>query len=233
MLNPILFTERVLGDFLKYQLTTYGFADRHFNTQLRRLHSLDETRYTPLLRGPFHQPRTGLKAGPGVAQLVHEGKPHPLLRERANHPHVYDHQKRAIEFIRAGKTPLVSAGTDSGKTECFLYPILSRCLELRDANAALGIAAVIVYPMNALAEDQLGRLHELLAGSGVTFGLYVVKTREANSDVSSERLALAVHKKITERGWPKCRQRRKRMRCIRRRKECHAKRCGRSRVAFC
>ncbi|MDM3846123.1 MAG: hypothetical protein PT116_14000 [Aphanizomenon gracile PMC638.10] len=32
-----------------------------------------------------------------------------------------------------------------------------------------GIVAVIVYPMNALAEDQLGRLRELLAGSGISF----------------------------------------------------------------
>jgi hypothetical protein len=189
MLNPILFTERVLGDFLKYQLTTYGFADRHFNTQLRRLLSLDETRHTPLLRGPFISLARAFKAGPGVAQLVHEGKLHPLLRERANHPHVYDHQKRAIEFIRAGKTTLVSTGTGSGKTECFLYPILSRCLELRDTNSANGIVAVIVYPMNALAEDQLGRLRELLAGSGVSFGLYVGKTPEAKADVSGERLA--------------------------------------------
>lgn len=43
-LNPITYTENVVGDFLKYQLTTYGFADLRLRDQLRRLLSLDETR---------------------------------------------------------------------------------------------------------------------------------------------------------------------------------------------
>jgi hypothetical protein len=50
-LNPITYTENVVGDFLKYQLTTYGFADPRLRDQLRRLLSLDETRRTPLLQG--------------------------------------------------------------------------------------------------------------------------------------------------------------------------------------
>src|ERR1019366_6348997 len=83
---------------------------------------------------------------------------------------------------------LVSTGTGSGKTECFLFPIISKALELREAGAAEGISAVIIYPMNALAEDQLGRLRELLCGVGVTFGLYVGKTPEQTSDVTGPRL---------------------------------------------
>jgi len=51
-----------------------------------------------------------------------------------------------------------------------------------------GICAVIVYPMNALAEDQLGRLRELLAGSGITFGMYVGKTPERQASVTGKRL---------------------------------------------
>lgn len=68
---------------------------------------------------------------------------------------------------------MISTGTGSGQTECFLYPVITRCLELRDAGATAGISPVLVYPMNALAEDQLGRLRDLLAGAGVTFGMYV------------------------------------------------------------
>ena len=55
-------------------------------------------------------------------------------------------------------------------------------------QASEGIVAVLVYPMNALAEDQLGRLRELLAGSGITFGLYVGKTPQNKADVAGERL---------------------------------------------
>jgi len=53
VLNPITYTERIVGDFLRYQFTTYAFADRNLNTQMRRLLNLEETRNTPLLRGPY------------------------------------------------------------------------------------------------------------------------------------------------------------------------------------
>ncbi|MFH1514889.1 MAG: DEAD/DEAH box helicase, partial [bacterium] len=96
---------------------------------------------------------------------------------------------KAIKAIKSGKTTLVSTGTGSGKTECFLYPIISKCLELRDKNKPEGICAVLVYPMNALAEDQLQRLRGLLAGTGITFGMYVGKTPERESDVSGVRLS--------------------------------------------
>lgn len=52
-LNPIVFTERVVRSFLRYQLTAYPFADERLHTQMRRLLSLDETRQSPLMKGPF------------------------------------------------------------------------------------------------------------------------------------------------------------------------------------
>ena len=45
-------------------------------------------------------------------------------------------------------------------------------------GARAGVSVVIVYPMNALAEDQLGRIRSLLAGTGIPFGMYVGKTPE-------------------------------------------------------
>ena len=83
---------------------------------------------------------------------------------------------------------MVSTGTGSGKTECFLYPIVSQCLRLRDEGVPPGISAVVVYPMNALAEDQLMRLRGLLAGTGIPFGLYVGKTPEREAQVAGARL---------------------------------------------
>lgn len=188
MLNPILFTENVIGDFLKYQLTTYAFADPDLYAQMRRLLNLDETRHTPLLKGPYISLSRAFRQGPPVEQLVSEGILHPHLKNLIPHPTVYGHQEAAFRSIKQGRTTLVSTGTGSGKTECFLYPIISRCLELKDRNEPAGIAAVILYPMNALAEDQLGRLRELLAGSGITFGMYVGKTPELDREVAGERL---------------------------------------------
>lgn len=189
-LNPIVFAEKVVRSFLRYQLTAYPFADERLHAQMRTLLSLDETRQSPLLKGPYISLSRPFRQGAAVDGLVQEGIFHPHMRSRipADITHVYGHQEEAIRAIRQGRPTLVSTGTGSGKTECFLYPIISKCLELRDAKAPAGISAVIVYPMNALAEDQLGRLRGLLAGTGIPFGMYVGKTPNHESDVAGIRL---------------------------------------------
>jgi len=189
-LNPISFTERVVRSFLRYQLTAYPFADERLHRQMRALLSLDATRESPLLRGPYVSLSRPFRTGASIDALIAEGVFHPLMRQRipADITNLYGHQEEAIRAIHAHRTTLVSTGTGSGKTECFLYPVVSRALELRDAGEQPGISAVIVYPMNALAEDQLGRLRGLLAGTGVTFGMYVGKTPENERDVAGLRL---------------------------------------------
>lgn len=188
MLNPITYTEHVVRDFLRYQLTTYPFADVRLHRQMRNLLNLEESRRTPLLKGPYVSLSRSFRQGPPIAQLAAEGLLHPHLPHLAPYDRVYGHQERAIRAIAAGRTTLISTGTGSGKTEAFLYPIISRCLTLRDESAPEGIIAVIVYPMNALAEDQLERMRALLAGSGVSFGLYIGKTPKSSAEVPGIRL---------------------------------------------
>lgn len=188
MLNPVVYTDQVLTDFLRYQLTAYPFADEGLYEQMKRLLSLEESRESPLLRGPFISLSRAFKTGAHVSDLVDEGVLHPGLRSIAPYPTVFGHQEKAMRSIHAGRTTLVSTGTGSGKTESFLYPIISHCLNMRDQGVTHGLVAVVVYPMNALAEDQLGRIRELLAGTGVTFGLYVGNTPEQASQVIGRRL---------------------------------------------
>lgn len=187
-INPLAYTESVVRNFLRYQLTTYGFADERLNRQLRDLLSLDETRETPLRKGPYVSLSRAFKGGAAVAELVDEGVLHPHLKRLASFPALYGHQEEAIRAIVEGRSTLISTGTGSGKSECFLYPVISRCLQLADEKAAPGICAVLVYPMNALAEDQLGRLRGLLAGTGIPFGMYVGKTPRNEADVSGVQL---------------------------------------------
>jgi hypothetical protein len=188
MLNPILFTERVVQDFLRYQLTAYPFADKGLYAQMRQLLNLEETRRSPLLKGPYVSLSRTFEEGIAVADAVKEGWLHPHLTQLISHPHLYGHQEHAIRVIIGGHTTLVSTGTGSGKTECFLYPIISRCLTLRDQTAPAGISAVIVYPMNALADDQMDRLRELLAGTGIRFGVYTGSLKERTKDATGHRL---------------------------------------------
>ena len=186
--NPIAFTERVVDDFLHYQLSTYPLADPGLAEQLRALLKLEETRKTPLRRGPFVSLSRPFKPGALVAELVADGVFHPQMQVVVPYERLRKHQEQAIRAVHEGRTTLVSTGTGSGKTEAFLYPIISRCLELQEAGAPPGVTAVIVYPMNALAEDQLERLRGLLAGRGIPFGMYVGKTPEEDSQVRGERM---------------------------------------------
>ena len=64
----------------------------------------------------------------------------------------YRHQRTAFSRLAAGagRSTVVATGTGSGKTECFLFPILDYC---RERAGARGIKAILVYPMNALAAD--------------------------------------------------------------------------------
>ncbi|WP_329054196.1 DEAD/DEAH box helicase [Streptomyces violaceus] len=97
-------------------------------------------------------------------------------------PWPYAHQADAFARLTSkdGHVPqptLVTTGTGSGKTESFLIPVLDHCQRARAAGR-LGVKAVLLYPMNALAGDQAGRLGDLLEdprlmAAGVTAGLYI------------------------------------------------------------
>lgn len=67
----------------------------------------------------------------------------------------------------------MKTGTGSGKTEAFLLPVISAVLKMR-AEGVKGTKAFLLYPMNALANDQLSRLRNLIrdSGVGVTFAMY-------------------------------------------------------------
>jgi DEAD/DEAH box helicase domain-containing protein len=91
----------------------------------------------------------------------------------------FTHQEQAWERLasdRLALSTLVATGTGSGKTECFLYPVLTHCARARTAGEA-GVKALVIYPMNALASDQARRIAELVASvpafAGLRVGLYV------------------------------------------------------------
>lgn len=87
----------------------------------------------------------------------------------------YAHQEQAWQRLasdRKAANTLVATGTGSGKTECFMYPVLDHCL-----RAGAGIKAIVIYPMNALATDQAKRfakeIHNQPALKGLRVGLFV------------------------------------------------------------
>lgn len=86
----------------------------------------------------------------------------------------YTHQAESLSAWAKSKDFVVSTGTGSGKTECFLYPILGHLHEIAsrrlqnaqkqevELNSLRGMKAIVLYPMNALVGDQLKRMRTLL-----------------------------------------------------------------------
>ena len=147
-----------------------------------------------LLKGPFPEPHRGFAKGLRAPMLAAECFPdgaEGLLPALIN-GRLYTHQERAIRSTHVDDLNVVVAtGTASGKTECFLYPIL---FELYRQHLAAeleepGVRAMILYPMNALANDQRERLGAICgnlreAGSDFepTFGQYIGQTPENAGD---------------------------------------------------
>lgn len=89
------------------------------------------------------------------------------------HDPPYTHQADALEAtIRDGKSLVITTGTGSGKTESFLLPILARlAIEAHGSPASFAtpaVRALLLYPMNALVNDQLGRLRTLIGDPRVS-----------------------------------------------------------------
>lgn len=77
----------------------------------------------------------------------------------------FRHQVEALENAYAGKDLFVSTGTGSGKTECFMWPILSRIASEAAVGfgwSERGVRVIVMYPMNALVADQISRLRRMI-----------------------------------------------------------------------
>ena len=136
-----------------------------------------------LTKGPLLEAAPPYKHGATLADLVAEGVLNPAFPSLASRAvpldrPLYQHQEQAICKITAGRNVIVATGTGSGKTESFLLPILD-ALSAEHAAGTLGpgVRALLLYPMNALANDQIKRLREALAvAPHITFGRYVGAT---------------------------------------------------------
>ena len=81
-------------------------------------------------------------------------------------PSPFAHQISALEAATKGESLFVSTGTGSGKTECFMWPLLAKmAAEARNSKeswAKRGIRTIVMYPMNALVSDQVSRLRRMI-----------------------------------------------------------------------
>lgn len=111
-----------------------------------------------LVRGPYLERAQMYALGSDVGSLGLHADTVAAICAKLQGRGLYKHQTDAISRVLAGENVVVATGTSSGKTLCFQLPILDALL--RDPSP--GLRAVIIYPLNALVNDQLNEWETLL-----------------------------------------------------------------------
>lgn len=167
-----------------------NFNPRRESVALAYSRAIDESKVTQEIGGQlFREIRKEFAPGKSLEALAQLGVIHSDLPKFTNFK-LYDHQSRALELAtKSERNIIVATGTGSGKTEAFLLPIVDSLLKERDSTGlGDGIRAIVVYPMNALATDQLERMRESLGKfPAITFGRFVGPTPKTRKEAVLER----------------------------------------------
>ncbi|HWP37890.1 MAG TPA: DEAD/DEAH box helicase [Gemmatimonadales bacterium] len=175
--------QHLIEQYRRFLRTSYRFLD----DRLRQQFEAHLAQADVVVRGPYVTLSRDFERASTLASLIAAGTAHPDLA-KGHWPFgeqaLFRHQERAFEAGRSGRSFVVTTGTGSGKTEAFLLPVFDGILR-RKEEGVRGLHAVLLYPMNALANDQLERLRRLLRRTGLdlSYGLYT-----GDSDTASQNL---------------------------------------------
>lgn len=208
-IDPLKLTQNIEKSYVRYLTSAFRLRDAN----LRRLFHQEVKKFR-FTNGPILEATPPFKKGCYLRDLIDErllltrvlGLTHPnyvkgkqknsffILRDNL----LYLHQEKALRNILTGRNIVIASGTSSGKTECFLIPIYNYLLkEYEEGKLTPGVRALLLYPMNALANDQLRRLREIarimekkIPNVQITFGRYVGDTPETKKE-GEEKFRLA------------------------------------------
>ncbi|WP_052312604.1 DEAD/DEAH box helicase [Geminocystis herdmanii] len=182
-LDPISAVTQPRENLIRYLLTAYPLRDVHLRYGFQQLLE----KWGNISQHPYVEGSQPYKTGSNLRELVAENILHPTILDLFNVDRtLYQHQELAIKtVVKDNKNIVVATGTGSGKTECFLIPMMDYLLK----NPHGGVQALILYPMNALVNDQVKRLRQILCQQStenhlIRFGFYTSRTE------TSEKQAL-------------------------------------------
>jgi len=193
-MNVFEFRDRLIEDYEAYVTSFISIRDARIRGRVER--DLAEGLLWP-------EPRIGLNPafaeGAWIDDLVHQGVLHPECgkifrikkssQDSGDGLRLHRHQLDAVHAAQKGRNYVLTTGTGSGKSLSYVVPIVDRVLR---AERRPGIKAIIVYPMNALANSQDQELTKFLRhgypdGKGpVTFRRY---TGQEKDEVRQQILA--------------------------------------------
>ena len=186
--------------FADFLLDTYGIPEGELHTRLRENWTAGGSDPERLFAPMIVQGAFPFAPGRTLEELDSHGAPtnerplHPrtvhLLRNAGITYRLYEHQVTAIQQAALGQTVVLAAGTGSGKTESFLIPLIDQLFWAHERGdddlAQPGVRALVVYPLNALVNNQVDRILGLLRGqSEIRFAFYT--SRLKNTRTQAER----------------------------------------------
>lgn len=182
-IDPLRLRDRLQSTLARYISTAVPVSSTRAPGLASAVREKLEAISPELTRGPFLESLPDFEKKGSIRELVDAGVLTGQWRmlqetgfERLLDRPLHVHQEHAIQQATKGRNFIVATGTGSGKTECFLLPIVDRLL--RDGELSEpGVRVIIIYPLNALANDQLYfRLAPLLlrhlGDPGITFGRF-------------------------------------------------------------
>ena len=185
-LHPIKALDQVIEEYRDYLMTEFRAKDPALKAALEA--ELDKPGF--LSQEPFFQAHRPFKEGDRWRDLPVDARLAGVMEQRSGGERAYLHQSAAIrELLSPDPRPVVvTTGTGSGKTECFLLPAIQNAFEDGNTFKRPGLTAILVYPMNALANDQLERIEQYLKSSGFD-GTVRVAVRPRHQPVGAGRAA--------------------------------------------
>ena len=147
-----------------------------------------------LVGGPYLERSQIYEDGEPVEQLPLHHKTVATIRRKLSDRSLWKHQTDALRLGLAGKNVVIATGTSSGKTLCYQIPILDDLL--RDPSP--GLRAVIIYPLNALVNDQLNEWEEMLkTHTQITFARFTGQTPDSQKEYE-ERLREVIKEQLSD-----------------------------------
>ncbi|WP_290685181.1 MULTISPECIES: DEAD/DEAH box helicase [unclassified Haematobacter] len=133
--------------------------------------------------------------GPTVDELVASGDLDEatgrIFRFGTTPLRFHRHQAQSIAKARAGQSYVVTTGTGSGKSLCFFVPVVDAIVRARKAGKPRRTSAIIVYPMNALANSQINEIEKFISQSGLSSDIKPVVRRYTGQENPEERRRIA------------------------------------------
>lgn len=195
-MNPRETTDKIRSDYREYIASILSVKDKEITKLAHK--SVKDTEF---VKGPYLETTLPFVDGHSLEELADEGLVSKEFAVMGKSVHYSDwklriHQEQALrKIIEEKRNMVVSTGTGSGKTECYLYPIFNSLMrEKENGTLDAGVRALLIFPMNALANDQQKKLRKLLKDyPDITFGRYTGETERKRSKETPEQAEKRLH----------------------------------------